>query len=406
MTTKHFQRGRTTVIYEPKSPSAHVSMWVDAGTRHARINQPGLPHLFEHLFLFQKKPGNILNTQEHWASKGFLSGGYTHKDVCMYWMCCLPGNEILASELLFSELQSFSLAQSDIQKEKGIFLREQFLHQGSHSTRCFQLADQGIWPSSGYALNPYGTPDQINGISLSDLEVFYRDKYHLEQVRIIIITPDKTRFNLLKQEIEDTNEDIPSFEKNSYSLPAVSQDYPAGIEGDSVDACFSYRISTVNSEKIAALHILRHSLNAGGAFNLNTEIRSKRGLAYNVNCSVREYIDTACLRIHTVTKVEHLSEIDKIIRTNVSDCVSRLASAPNDQAILNWDHWQTYQRIQFSGFQFLPTFYARQVLREQSSLTYADDLLNPQSLQSSMFAEIGNEFHSPGNVSVIHMKRT
>lgn len=180
---------RVTVQYDDRAPIASVTTVVEAGFADAPAGAEELPHLLEHLW-FRAQPDARGEVANRLFREGAIDNAYTELDATSYVtvapITALP--DLLALEAARLRDPLVGVDATTLAHEKEVVRSELVHHWGSGEFDAYAVLRGAVFP----ATHPYhsagsGTVDTLDGISLTDLSAFAKERYVPARETIAIV---------------------------------------------------------------------------------------------------------------------------------------------------------------------------------------------------------------------------
>lgn len=316
---------KVKVIYNNKE-LFHIFVYVPAGSIYEDKEQAGISHLLEHmLFKHTKK----YHEKELLKEITVLGGSYnaiTDRDTTFYYIMTHMDNYKKAIEIMHEITRRPIFSSKELELEKKVVL-EEYNKQLDNNSMLFNLSYLAILDvNNKYTLPIAGNIKTLKKITVSDLEKYFDERY---KDIVITINFDK------KCKVDVQNYTIQKFGKTqSFSLSKFTELYDINsytfksniivLEDNSFQYTTHILFPSFPREMIKqniVLNFIRFCLASSGLYGILTfELRSKKGLVYNVSsmCESYRYIGVFRLIISTTN-----ADTIKII-TTVLDSLEKL----------------------------------------------------------------------------------
>lgn len=166
-----------------------------------------------------------------------------------------------------------------------------------------------------------GSGADVRSISIKDIKKFY-DKFYIPSNCVISIVSSleyEQVYNLINKYLGDFGNYKNIYLQNNYedSLEGIFVDEVRKMEGSKIQYCFP--IHELNSREVKVLNLFNFHFGESISSILYDEIRTKRGLAYEVTSKVKNENGIKLLTIYASTSKENTNRvIDIINRTIIS----------------------------------------------------------------------------------------
>ncbi|KPI91779.1 Mitochondrial-processing peptidase subunit beta [Papilio xuthus] len=106
------------------SPTATVGLWIDAGSRYETSKNNGVAHFLEHMAFKGTSKRSQTDLELLVENMGAHLNAYTSREQTVFYAKCLANDIPVAVEILADIIQNSSLAEPEIERERGVILRE------------------------------------------------------------------------------------------------------------------------------------------------------------------------------------------------------------------------------------------------------------------------------------------
>ena len=108
----------------PGAETATVGVWIDAGSRYEDAQTNGTAHFLEHMAFKGTKSRTAAGLEEEIENMGGHLNAYTSREQTTYYAKVLKKDVGAAVDILSDILQNSALEKSQIERERGVILRE------------------------------------------------------------------------------------------------------------------------------------------------------------------------------------------------------------------------------------------------------------------------------------------
>ncbi len=273
-----------TVIFERKrGKSVVVQVMINVGSNHEAEKERGISHFLEHI-LFEgtgKRPTNRAISNEIEKIGGDFNA-YTSNEKTCFYVKVLKKHFHIAVEILADILQNSLFNEDHISKEKNIVLKEIDIIHDEPKYYQWLLFQKNLFKEHPCKNPTYGSRNIIKNLSKTKILEFFQ-KYYTPNNIVISIVGD---VNNWKKEIESQfcMQKGPLLKHKKVTEPAATKCTVKKEKRNIVNTYTVLGFKTVpRSHKDAyVLEVINGILGRGQSGRMFTEIRSKRGLAYDV----------------------------------------------------------------------------------------------------------------------------
>lgn len=287
------------------SEISYCGIVVNTGTRDEYPAEFGMAHFVEHM-LFKgtkhRKAHHIMNRMEN---VGGDLNAYTTKEETYIYATFLQEYFPRAVELLGDIIFNSEFSQNQIKRERDVILDE--IHSYDDSPADLIYDDFENLMFEGHDLGHYilGEPDTLNSFNTDNTRRFVNRQYHLD--KMVLFSFGKTPFEKVVRQAEkhfnikhETTE-ITSIETKERISPIKLNPLSKVLQKNTTQSHVIIGWNTLNMyhPQRYVLYLL-NSILGGGSMNsrLNSSLREKNGLVYNIESNHTLYTDTGFLSIY------------------------------------------------------------------------------------------------------------
>ncbi len=364
----------------PYTNSVSILLLLNVGSRYESNENAGLFHLFEHvLFKGTKKRPSPKSISYPIESVGGVLNAFTGREETGYW-CKLASKHFKTGiEVLLDMVTDPLIKPEDIEDEKQVIIEEIHANQDLPLSTAELNLDKILWPLHPLGRSIAGTVESVNGISREVMLDCLENQYISKNIVIAVagaVTCKKVvecceeilncrgirstkPTSMFKQPVVSTPINKPlCFEERN-----TNQTYLAiGMQGVSFYDKRQYALAVISI-------IMGETMSS----RLFTEIREKRGLAYDISSYCSFLSDTGAFYIVCGIDVNKLKE--------VTDCVSKEIALMKNRKITTTE--LEYAKEYMSGRMLLSTEESRTIAgiigkreAQSRSITSLNEIIN------------------------------
>ncbi len=170
--------------YYPEAVAGVVVLY-RVGSAYEEAGKTGMAHILEHLmFNGTKRYGPFSNYVEAW---GGYDNAFTDRDITLYHTV-VPADR-LPDVLRLEADRMENLTFNNFGAEKSVILEEYLLSENEDDERLWTEVFAHLWPDSPYSNPVSGWPEDVSGLTLSDLEDFYGRYYTPNNALLVVVSP-------------------------------------------------------------------------------------------------------------------------------------------------------------------------------------------------------------------------
>lgn len=181
---------RLIVYQDTTAPVVSVNVWYKVGSRDEPTGKRGMAHLMEHMMF---KGSKNVGPEEHSKlidQAGGQDNAFTRDDVTGYW-ARLPKEKLDLALYLFAEqMHNLVLTQEHLDAEREVVKEEWRVRlENQPVSKAFDKFRDIAFAGTPYAKGPEGYMDDLNSITLEDLQDFYQ-KYYAPNNAVLVVAGD------------------------------------------------------------------------------------------------------------------------------------------------------------------------------------------------------------------------
>ncbi len=311
-----------TIIYEArKSKSIVVEVLTKVGSNQEKPTERGISHFIEHITFegTAKRPTNQLISNEIERVGGDFNAYTTNERTCFY-VKVLKKHFPLAVEILADILQNSLFNKKEIEKEKRVVLKEIDLVNDEPKFYQWILLQKNLFQKHPVRYPTYGSKEVIKNLSRDKLLKYFHQHYVPANMVISIVGEVKGWKELIqkyfvllrgKKSVFPMVMELPlKGNKEVREKKDVTNTY----------VVLGFKTVPKNHPDSYALEIIDGILGRGQSGKMFTEIRGKKGLAYDVGTQHVNDVSFGYFAIYatidrkniTLIKKMMLQELDKL----------------------------------------------------------------------------------------------
>jgi predicted Zn-dependent peptidase len=300
----------------PHSRSVSLVFFLKVGSCYENEAQSGISHFIEHLcFKGTEKRRSAQEISEAIEGTGGIINGGTDKEITTYW-CKVASNHLsLALDVLVDLVCNPRFDQEDIDNERGVIIEEIRMSIDSPRQRVDMLIDELLWPEHPLGRDIAGTEETVGALQRPQIRDFFFSHYTPDNI-VISVAGDvehamlqDTLFHLMGTGPRTTEAVRIPF-RNEQFTPRLCVEQ-RDIEQVHINMGFP-GLSLEHPDRFA-VDLLNIILGGGMSSRLFSEIRERRGLAYDVNSCADHFLDTGSFLIYAGVNPQRLDDTLKAI---------------------------------------------------------------------------------------------
>jgi len=312
-----------------------LGVLVGTGSRFENKNLNGISHFIEHLvFKGTQNYPSAYDINFASALYGCELNAFTCEEYTFFGLKTTTRNFSKAFDLLFELIFKPLLKKEDIELEREVIFSEQAMYEDTPSSLIVDLSIAEVFKSSSLGFPVLGTKESIAAISRKALKSYMQRYYNIHNMIFTFsgnINTDKIQ-NIIFPYLSNVHS------KSKYSWKNLMTNFtPAPLFLNKTPRIF-YR--DVNQAQISIIYpavsynhpdslkyrLLNLIIGSASFSKLNSEIREKRGLAYDVGSELKEWFDTGILRIYIASAPELVDYIVELVEKEIKNLPESLNS--------------------------------------------------------------------------------
>ena len=317
--------GGLRVITEqvPGVRSAAVGMWVGVGSRDESPGVAGAAHFLEHLLFKGTRKRTAAQIAEEVDAVGGELNAFTAKEQTCYYVHALDDDLPLAVDLIADVVFFATMAQHDIELERGVVLEEIAMRDDDPEDLLHEAFCTALLGDHPLGRSVLGTEESVAGLSRAALRGFHRRRYQPHRM-VLAVAGNVSHRHVLRLARKALGDRLTGDRAPMAPRAGVLRPTRPGLELRTDDTEQAHLMVGVrglsrHDERRFTLGVLNAALGGGMSSRLFQEIRERRGLAYQVYSAVGSYADTGMLSIYAGVQPNRLGEVTGVLRTVLAD---------------------------------------------------------------------------------------
>uniref|UniRef100_F1L4V4 Mitochondrial-processing peptidase subunit beta n=1 Tax=Ascaris suum TaxID=6253 RepID=F1L4V4_ASCSU len=158
-------------------PTATVGIWIDAGSRYEDDHNNGVAHFLEHMAFKGTLTRSQTQLEMEVENMGAHLNAYTSREQTVYYAKCFSQDLEHSVEILADILRKSQLRNIEIERERGVILREMQEVEQNLQEVVFDHLHAGAFRGTSLARTILGPVENINSIQRKDLVEYIEEHY-------------------------------------------------------------------------------------------------------------------------------------------------------------------------------------------------------------------------------------
>ena len=312
----------------PKMQSAALGIWIRIGGRDESKDIKGIAHFLEHLVFKGSRKYSCRQIKELIEGVGGALNGFTSEEATCYFAKLPATKQFQALDILADMVINPLLSQRDIEKERFVILEEIKMYKDLPQSYVQDVLEQLLWPGHSLGLPILGEKGTVLRLQHEDLASFQKNHYTPSNIVIAacgrlehekMIKKARSIFGGAKIKTKNTFICAPTYEKKPKLKLLKKKTAQMHL------ALGFYGINRDHPDKHALL-LLHIILGANMSSRLFSEVREKRGLAYQIGTQVKGFTDTGIFLIQAGVDKAKIYQAIKVIIKELGKIKNKLVS--------------------------------------------------------------------------------
>ncbi|HEU65259.1 MAG TPA: insulinase family protein [Chloroflexi bacterium] len=373
---------------------------VGAGSCYESEQGAGVSHFAEHLFFkgTQRRPTSKEITQDIEGVGGIINGGTT-KELTAFWCKVASSHFPIALDVLSDLLLNSRFDARDMEQERKIIIEEINMNMDLPQQMVNMIIDELLWPEQSLGREVIGYKKTVSSLTREQLLDYLARRY----------MPNNTVLSIAGniQHEEAVAQIVPLFDKwaagevlTGYATNDKQTEPRLRIEPKDIEQahlCLAVHGFSRSHPKRFNLDLLNTVLGGGMSSRLFTEIRERRGLAYDIHSYTEHFLNSGSFGVYagvdpgkietTVTAIlEELSQVKQGITTGELTRAKELSKG------------RLYLR--FEDSQNVALWYGSQEILEQQILDIDDVISIVNAITIEELKEVAGEIITPDGLNL------
>ncbi|KAM9327416.1 mitochondrial-processing peptidase subunit beta [Pholidichthys leucotaenia] len=158
-------------------PTCTVGLWIDAGSRYENERNNGTAHFLEHMAFKGTRKRSQLDLELEIENMGAHLNAYTSREQTVYYAKAFSKDLPRAVEILADIIQNSTLGEAEIERERGVILREMQEVETNLQEVVFDYLHATAYQSTALGRTILGPTQNIKTINRGDLVEYITTHY-------------------------------------------------------------------------------------------------------------------------------------------------------------------------------------------------------------------------------------
>ncbi|HET8661947.1 MAG TPA: pitrilysin family protein [Micromonosporaceae bacterium] len=311
----------------PAMRSVSFGMWVGVGSRDESPGLSGVSHFLEHLLFKGTRRRTALEISAQIEAVGGETNAFTAKEYTCYYARVLDADLPLAIDVMCDIMADSTLAEADVETERGVILEEIAMHDDEPGDEVHDLFARAAFGEHPLGRQISGTVESISAMTRRQVLSFYRRRYtppsivvaaagNLDHARVV----KQVREAFVAAGLPDDPAPPAGYRPENRRVRVHSGEVTV-LTKDTEQAHVVLGGAGIArlDERRFAVGVLNNVLGGGMSSRLFQEIREKRGLAYSIYSYTSQYSDTGLFSIYAGCAPGKVEEVLELIRAELAE---------------------------------------------------------------------------------------
>lgn len=164
------------------APTATIGLWIDAGSRYENEQNNGVAHFLEHMAFKGTSKRSQTDLEMEIENMGAHLNAYTSREQTVFYAKCLSKDVPKAVEILADIIQNSKLGDSEIERERGVILREMQEVESNLQEVVFDHLHATAYQGTPLGNTILGPTKNIKSINRKDLQDYIEQHYKTPRI--------------------------------------------------------------------------------------------------------------------------------------------------------------------------------------------------------------------------------
>jgi predicted Zn-dependent peptidase len=308
------------IIHHP-SPSqiSYCGFAINTGTRDEMDDEHGMAHFVEHLLFKGTKKRKAHHIANRMENVGGDLNAYTTKEETFIYATFLEEYFPRAVELLSDLLLNSEFSPTQIERERDVILDEINSYHDSPAEQIYDDFENLLFAGNDIGHYILGNPTSLETFDSQKVHNFVTRQYHPSQM--VFFSFGKTSFEKVIRQAERYF----SFAKTpccvkKRTTPTIVAPKTETLKKNTTQShiMLGCRTFDMHNPLRYSFYLLNNIL-GGGSLNsrLNTSLREKHGLVYNVESGITFYSDTGLFSVYFACDSKHSEHCIRLVQKEI-----------------------------------------------------------------------------------------
>ncbi len=285
----------------PESRSVSVALAVGTGSCVEREEEAGVSHFIEHLcFKGTTRRPTAKDISAEIEGVGGILNASTGREETIYWAKVTKAHAITAIDLLLDIATDSLFVEEEIEKERQVVIEEINMSLDIPQQRVSMLIDSLLWPEQPLGRDIAGSKESVASIERAAM-LGYMGWQYCAGSTVVCVAGNVAHEDVCKEIAGRSRCLVPGRPDRVYKADGRQVEARVGVDrrdGEQAHICLGVHAVSRLDERRFAVDALNVVLGGGMSSRLFTEIREKRGLAYDIHSYVEHFVAAGSLVVY------------------------------------------------------------------------------------------------------------
>ncbi len=279
--------------------SASVGIWFGVGGRYENAQNKGVAHFIEHMAFKGSRHYTCDEVKQLIEGVGGSLNAFTSDEETCYY-AKVPRKHLDRTFDILADISFFpALAKSELEKERTVILEEIKMYRDLPQYYVMELLEELLWPNHPLGRSLAGSSETVSVLSQSDLKDFQQRHYVPDNV--VIAACGAIDHEKMVKIVEEKLGKLKGKKQDNYIPFYRRQEKPAARfftkNTEQMHLALGFLAYETNHKDYYVLALLSIILGGNMSSRLFSEVRERRGLAYNIGSSAKSLDDTGVFMV-------------------------------------------------------------------------------------------------------------
>ncbi|CAH8826139.1 unnamed protein product [Trichobilharzia szidati] len=201
------------------TPTCTVGVWVDVGSRYETESNNGVAHFLEHMAFKGTDKRSQQSLELEVENKGAHLNAYTSREMTVYYAKCFVEDLPWAVELLSDILKNSRFESSQVERERGVILREMEEIESNYQEVVFDYLHATAYQGTPLGRTILGPVENVKSLKAEDMRDFVRQNY--KAPRMVLSAAGGIDHNKLCELADKHFGDFPASYREGEGMPNI-----------------------------------------------------------------------------------------------------------------------------------------------------------------------------------------